>query len=175
MNKNRKSCCKTFIFHPSAFILPLQMSLFTIFQVSSQGMSAQRLRLETAASNLANANTTRTAEGGPYRRRDVTFESAAVGEASASFDSFGGFAEGAASQPQGVRAAVVASQQTGGVPRYQPGHPDADADGYVRMPDVDPLEETVNMLSASRSFEANATAFNTAKEMARASLRLGES
>ena len=152
------------------------MSLFTIFQVSSQGMSAQRVRLETAASNLANANTTRTAEGGPYRRRDVTFESAAVGEsASASFDSFGGVMDGAGAQTQGVRASVVTSQQSGGVPRYQPGHPDADADGYVRMPDVDPLEETVNMLSAARSFEANATAFNTAKEMARASLRLGES
>ncbi|MDQ3817569.1 MAG: flagellar basal body rod protein FlgC, partial [Acidobacteriota bacterium] len=61
-----------------------------------------------------------------------------------------------------------------GVRRYQPDHPDADASGYVQMPDVDPLEETVNMISAARSFEANATAFNTAKEMARASLKLGE-
>jgi flagellar basal-body rod protein FlgC len=152
------------------------MSLFNIFQISSQGMTAQRERLETAAANLANSNTTRTAEGGPYRRRDVVFESVGVdGPAENNSSSFGSFFE-SLDQPasQGVRATTVVSEQAEGVMRYQPDHPDADANGYVHMPDVDPLEETVNMISAARSFEANTTAFNTAKEMARASLKLGE-
>jgi flagellar basal-body rod protein FlgC len=151
------------------------MSLFTIFQISSQGMSAQRERLETAAANLANSNTTRTVEGGPYRRRDVVFESTAVENSGArNSSSFGNLFQSLDSSAQGVRATTVVSEQTEGVARYQPDHPDADAEGYVHLPDVDPLEETVNMISASRSFEANATAFNTAKEMARASLKLGE-
>ncbi len=75
---------------------------------------------------------------------------------------------------QGVRATTVVSAETAGIKHYEPGHPDADAEGYVTMPDIDPLEETVNMLSAARAFEANATAFNTAKEMARSSLKLSE-
>jgi flagellar basal-body rod protein FlgC len=145
------------------------MSLFSIFQVSSQGMSAQRERLEAATSNLANANTTRTLEGGPYRRRDVVFEAINAEASSASSDF-----NAQRSEPQGVRATTIEAQAGNGIRRYQPDHPDADAEGYVTMPDVDPLEETVNMLSAARSFEANATAFNTAKEMVRASLRLGE-
>jgi flagellar basal-body rod protein FlgC len=145
------------------------MSLFSIFQVSSQGMSAQRERLEAATSNLANANTTRTLEGGPYRRRDVVFEAINAESSSASSDF-----NAQRSEPQGVRATTIEAQAGNGTRRYQPDHPDADAEGYVTMPDVDPLEETVNMLSAARSFEANATAFNTAKEMVRASLRLGE-
>lgn len=152
------------------------MSLFTIFQISSQGMTAQRERLETAAANLANSNTTRTAEGGPYRRRDVVFESVGIGDTAQNFSSsFGSVFQSLDAPPsQGVRAGVVISDETEGVLRYQPDHPDADANGYVHMPDVDPLEETVNMISAARSFEANTTAFNTAKEMARASLKLGE-
>lgn len=156
------------------------MSLFTVFQISSQGMTAQRARLEAAAANLANADTTRTGEGGPYRRRDVVFESAAV-ESRSGAPAFGPAPSlvygGAAGEPgqaaQGVRATVIVSEGEGAA-RFSPGHPDADANGYVRTPDVDALEETVNMISAARSFEANATAFNTAKEMVRASLRLGE-
>lgn len=144
------------------------MSLSTIFQVASQGMTAERERLETATANLANANTTRTAEGGPYRRRDVVFETIPFPDPSASFDP--------ESEPitQGVRASVHMAENDSGIKRYMPGHPDADSKGYVTMPDVNPLEETVNILSAARAFEANATAFNTAKEMARASLKLSE-
>jgi flagellar basal-body rod protein FlgC len=145
------------------------MSLFTIFQVASQGMSAQRERMEAATANMANANTTRTLEGGPYKRLDVVFESIGVDNPT-SLAAFGA----QTSQSQGVRATTIAAESTSGVRLYQPGHPDADAEGYVMMPDVDPLEETVNMMSAARSFEANATAFNTAKEMMRASLKLGE-
>ena len=150
------------------------MSLSNIFQISSQGMTAQRERLETASANLANANTTRTAEGGPYRRRDVSFESAPLIDPYLSFSSELSFLSDDQPASQGVRATTLIAEQDNGAKRYQPGHPDSDANGYVTMPDVDPLEETVNILSAARSFEANATAFNTAKEMARASLKLSE-
>jgi flagellar basal-body rod protein FlgC len=153
------------------------MSLFTVFQISSQGMTAQRARLEAAAANLANANTTRTAGGGPYRRRDVVFESTPVegdGPAPPGVASpFDRQLEPPGQRAQGVRASATISNSVG-TARYMPGHPDADAGGYVRMPDVDALEETVNMISAARSFESNATAFNTAKEMVRASLKLGD-
>jgi flagellar basal-body rod protein FlgC len=153
------------------------MSLFTIFNIASTGMTAQRERLEAATSNLANSNTTRTPEGGPYRRRDVIFESVAAQLPNSGFtgDLFQAPALGSGQeQSQGVRSVMTVAQAGTGVRQYQPGHPDADADGYVAMPDVDPLEETVNMLSAARSFEANATAFNTAKELARATLKLGD-
>lgn len=163
------------------------MSLFTIFEISSQGMTAQRMRLEAASSNLANAHTTRTAEGGPYRRRDVYFETVAVTrgplDAAAPFGSI--FDESASlfSDPaqrsradtgQGVQASLGLAGPDEVVRRFEPGHPDADANGYVSLPDVDPLEETVNMISAARSYEASATAFTTAKELARATLRLAE-
>ena len=153
------------------------MSLFNIFQIASQGMTAQRERLEAASANLANSETTRTAEGGPYRRRDVVFEAGAVDNAgrSATFDwSFDSVMKDAGEPAQGVRATTMVAQSANGVRRFEPNHPDADKDGYVTLPDVDPLEETVNMMSAARSFEANSTAFNTAKEMARASLKLGD-
>jgi flagellar basal-body rod protein FlgC len=157
--------------------------------VSSQGMSAQRERLEAASSNLANANSTRSPEGGVYRRRDVVFEAVdqpqtAWGgpdatDAPSRFDdelsSFrGDFEHVNQHGTQGVSAKTLRARPDDVVKRFDPEHPDADADGYVSMPAVDPLEETVNMLSAARSFEANATAFNTAKEMVRTSLKLGE-
>jgi flagellar basal-body rod protein FlgC len=153
------------------------MSLFNIFQIASQGMTAQRERLEAASANLANSETTRTAEGGPYRRRDVVFEASAVDHAgpSATFGwSFDSVLQDAGEASQGVHATTLVSQLNNGVRRFEPSHPDADPDGYVMLPDVDPLEETINMMSAARSFEANSTAFNTAKEMARASLKLGD-
>src|SRR6266508_1127031 len=152
------------------------MSLFNIFHIASAGMSAQRERLEAASANLANSETTRTAEGGPYRRRDVVFEASAIdaGQPVSFSSSLGSLLEDSSPPSQSVRATTIVSQLNNGVRRFQPNHPDADADGYVVMPDVDPLEETVNMMSAARSFEANSTAFNTAKEMARASLKLGD-
>lgn len=151
------------------------MSLFNVFRIASEGMTAQQQRLETASANLANAETTRTAEGGPYQRRDVVFSSTT--EAAASFSSFGSAFDSVWSQETpapGVKAATLISQAQNGIRRYEPGHPDADQNGYVTMPDVNSLEETINMMSAARSFEANSTAFSTAKEMVRASLKLGE-
>ncbi len=137
-------------------------------------MSAQRERLESAASNMANAHTTRTSEGGHYRRRDVLFETVAIQTTNSSADAGSLFADTTAGAPQGVRSSTELAAPDKFIKRFDPGHPDADADGYVKLPEVDPLEETVNMISATRSFEANATAFNTAKELVRATLKLGE-
>jgi flagellar basal-body rod protein FlgC len=155
------------------------MSLFTVFQIASQGMSAQRERLEAASANLANSNTTRTAEGGPYRRRDVIFETQTVEEplrtiGASSESLFGSVLDSVKTPTESVKSTVATAPADQVVKRYLPNHPDADADGYVAFPDVDPLEETVNMMSAARSFEANATAFNIAKELMRASLNLGD-
>lgn len=154
------------------------MSLFTVFKISSQGMTAQRERLEAASSNLANANSTRTADGGQYRRRDIIFETVPVIDAHQSESSFGTSFDSvlysARDSAQGVEASAQLAPIDQVIKRFDPNHPDADANGYVSLPDVDPLEETVNMMSAARSFEANATAFNTAKELARASLKLAE-
>jgi flagellar basal-body rod protein FlgC len=149
------------------------MSLFNVFKLSSQGMSAQRARLESATANLANANTTRTPAGGPYRRRDTVFETISTHDGEEGFSSIfnDSWSNGGS---EGVRAYTLLADATEVIERYQPGHPDADANGIVTLPEVDALEETVNILSAARSFEANATAFNTAKELARASLKLGE-
>lgn len=147
------------------------MSLYSIFKIASQGMTAQRERLEAASANLANANSTRTASGKAYQRRDVVFTAIDINEewrrSSTDLDS-------SRLKPQGVSAEVVLSDENAQVFQYQPGHADADENGYVRLPDVDPLEETVNMMSAARAFEANATVFSTAKELARVSLNLGD-
>jgi flagellar basal-body rod protein FlgC len=150
------------------------MSLFSIFKISSQGMTAQRERLEAASANLANANSTRTANGTPYQRRDVVFTARELNEKWSENAAQSGLFGSGSGASQGVTSEVVVAGQDQFQLQYQPGHPDADANGYVKMPDVDPLEETVNMISAARSFEANATVFNTAKELAKVSLNLGD-
>jgi len=137
-------------------------------------MTAQRERLEAASANLANANSTRTASGKPYQRRDVVFTAQDISESWQTEAAQNGLIGSGDSKPQGVRSEVMLADESQSVMQYQPGHPDADANGYVRLPDVDPLEETVNMISAARSFEANATVFNTAKDLARVSINLGD-
>jgi flagellar basal-body rod protein FlgC len=150
------------------------MSLFTIFKIATQGMTAQRERLEAASANLANANSTRTATGKPYQRRDVVFTAQEVAENWQSNFAQKSLFDQTDSISQGVKSEVQLADENQFVTQYQPGHPDADANGYVKLPDVDPLEETVNMMSAARSFEANSTVFNTAKELARISINLGD-
>lgn len=156
------------------------MSLTNVFQISSQGMAAQRERLEASIANLANANTTRTQDGAPYRRRDVVFEvkpmeptAATEGSLFPTGSLFDTPENGTASL-QGVTSMTLVQDVNPTLKQYQPNHPDADSNGYVTLPDVNPLEETVNILSATRAFEANVTAFNTVKEMARTSLKLFE-
>lgn len=149
------------------------MSLYTIFKISSQGMTAQRERLEAASANLANANSTRSIDGKPYQRRDVVFTAIDVDDKWRE-TSLENRLSGDRIKPQGVSSEVVVADDRQFITQHQPWNPDADENGYVRMPDVDPLEETVNMMSAARAFEANATVFGTAKELARVSLNLGD-
>lgn len=140
------------------------MSFLTGMEVAASGLSAQRTRLDVTASNLANAETTRTAEGGPYRRRQVIFEAQRA-------EDFGNQLDGA------VRRVDVTDIQvdevTPGRLVYDPGHPDADLEGYVEMPNVDVVEEMTEMVMASRSYEANATSFETLKKMAQRALSIG--
>lgn len=131
------------------------MDFFAALRVSATGMAAERERVNLASSNLANAETTRTPEGGPYRRLDPVFESIVLDEETSA---------------TGVRVAEVKQGDAAGKPVYLPGHPDADADGFVRMPDVNAVHEVVNLLSAQRGYEANASAVETTKTMAQRAL-----
>src|ERR1041384_6988086 len=117
------------------------MSLLSIFKISSQGMTAQRTRLEAAAANLANANSTRTATGKPYQRRDIVFTAQDIKEEWRTSAAQSGLLGSSGPASQGVKSEVVIADENQFVMQYQPGHPDADANGYVKMPDVDPLEE----------------------------------
>jgi flagellar basal-body rod protein FlgC len=139
------------------------MSFFGSLDVSASGLTAQRLRMDVTAENLANAQTTRTAQGGPYRRKEVVLEQAAPGGFGASLASAMG-GTGTAS-PGGVEVAGIVDDSSNFKTVYDPGHPDADARGYVRMPNVDTVTEMTDLISASRAYEANVTAMQTAKQM----------
>lgn len=146
------------------------MDFFKIFSVSGSGMAAQRSRMSVVAGNLANGETTRTPDGGPYRRRDVIFKSVpASGEFSNQLADISERHE----EVQGVEVAGI--KQSSRPPRkiFDPNHPDASADGYVSLPDINPMEEMVDMLSAVRSYEANLSAHNTTKSLIRKILDLG--
>jgi len=145
------------------------MNFFDSLNISSTGLSAQRLRMNLIASNLANVNTTRTENGEPYKRKDVVFEAV---QGSDDFEAT--LNETLNTTTNGVKVAKIIEDEKPFVEKYDPGHPDADENGYVRLPNVNMVEEMVNMISASRSFEANATAVGTTKDMAAAALRIGE-
>jgi flagellar basal-body rod protein FlgC len=143
------------------------MSLLSALSVSASGMSAQRARTELLVENLANSDTTRTPEGGPYRRKDAVFTS----DPSASqFSSL--FENEMNPSGMGVRVAEVVTDTREPEKRYLPGHPDADKDGYVAMPRVNPAEDMVDLLGASRSFQANVSAISAVKDMIQKSLDL---
>jgi flagellar basal-body rod protein FlgC len=133
------------------------MSISQIFDIASTGMAAQRLRVQLIASNVANSETTRTREGGPYRRRDAVFQTQDLG--------FSGALANA-----GVRVASIQTSQEPFLTRYEPGHPDANADGVVNYPNINPVEEMVNLTEASRSYEANIAVVRSAKAMATSAL-----
>lgn len=137
------------------------MSLFHLLSVSASGMAAQRRRAEVLTENLANAETTRTSEGGPYRRKDVVFES---GPAEGPFSSI--FQSQLDGGPMvGVNIAEVRQDQREPEMRYIPGHPDADPQGYVAFPNVNPAEEMVDLMSATRGYQGNIAAMSAAKDM----------
>ena len=141
------------------------MDFLTALHISGTGLSAERTRVNLASSNLANAETTRTAAGGAYQRLDPVFEATPIQQTSAAT---GGVTD--PEPPLGVRVAKVAADPTPGRKVYSPGHPDADAAGFVTFPNVNPVYEVVNLLSASRGYEANATAVETLKQMAQRGL-----
>lgn len=143
------------------------MSLFSSLDVSASGMAAQRTRAEMLVENLANAETTRTPEGGPYRRKDVVFESdSSVGSFSSAFHSALG------ENVAGVRVSETVVDNSEPERRYLPGHPDADKDGYVAFPKINPAEDMVDLLGTSRSYEANVAAISAVKDMIQKSLDL---
>lgn len=139
------------------------MSLMTAIEVGASGLTAQRKRLEVHVSNLVNANTTQPAGVDPYRRKDVVFSS------SSPQTSFGALLEDAV---QGVEISKVVTDQSDPILRYEPNHPHANKDGYVAYPHVNAMEEMVNVMSATRSYEANLQAVNMAKEMQQKTLEI---
>jgi flagellar basal-body rod protein FlgC len=138
------------------------MSLFGGLEISASGLTAERLRMDVTAENLANAQTTRGANGQPYRRKEVVLQEA-PGSFGASLSKAMGGAESGSTG--GVQVAGVVQDSSPLKRVYDPGHPDADAQGYVSMPNVDTVTEMVDLISASRAYEANVTAMNAAKQM----------
>jgi len=143
------------------------MSLFGTLSVSASGMAAQRTRAELLVENLANADTTRTPEGGPYRRKDVVFQSQEVVSPFASL-----FESQVNQQSVGVSVSDVVTDTRDPERRYLPGHPDADKDGYVAFPRVNPAEDMVDLMGASRNYQANVSAMSAIKDMIQRSLDL---
>jgi flagellar basal-body rod protein FlgC len=142
------------------------MDFFSSMDISASALSAERTRMNLISSNLANANSTRTADGGPYKRKDAVFSAA---PAAGSF----GAALGQASAARRVEVSQIQEDQNPPRLQYEPTHPDADASGYVAYPNVNVVEEMADMISASRSYEANVTAAQAAKSMAIKTLDLG--
>ena len=147
------------------------MSMFGGMEISASALTAQRMRMNVTAENLANAETTKGADGQPYRRKEVVLQS--VGQQN-SFGSQLSAAMGGGKDvaPGGVQVAAVTEDQTNGKLVYDPSHPDANAQGYVRMPNVDTVTEMVDLIDAQRSYEANVTAMNASKQMFSKTLEL---
>lgn len=145
------------------------MSMFGAIDAAASGLTAERLRMDVISNNIANANTTRTAEGGPYRRRVVVFEPRTGQEF--------GFSKALANEMKpgnGVRAVDITTDNTPFRTIYDPSHPDANQNGYVEMPNLNIVTEMVDMITASRAYEANVTAVNSAKSMAMKALDIGK-
>ena len=150
------------------------MGLFQPFDIAATGMTAQRFRMDVIAENIANVSTTRTENGGPYRRKIVTFQEKQLKAGVPSFkhilkDST------AAYMGNGVKVYKVSEDtETDFIMAYDPSHPDADENGYVRYPNVNTVTEMTNLIDASRSYEANVTAFQAIKSMASSGIQVGQ-
>jgi flagellar basal-body rod protein FlgC len=145
------------------------MNFLDAMETSSSGMAAQRFRMNIISSNIANSQTTRTPEGGPYRRREVIFGALPAPRT---------FEEELRSQvkpdePLHAKVLGVAVDERPPILKYDPFHPDANEEGYVAMPNIDPMEEMVNLMLATRSYQANVAAFNATKSMALRALEIG--
>ncbi len=137
------------------------MNLFGVLDINASALTAERERAEVVASNLANAETTRTPTGGPYKRQHVVFETERPGRGSFAFTltRFGDL------HARGVRVSQVVQDKTPPLRRYVPGHPDADAAGYVSFPDINPVEEIVNLMGAAQAYQLNVSAVQATKSM----------
>lgn len=144
------------------------MDFFDALNTSSAALSAQRLRMNLISGNLANINTTRTSQGGPYRRKEAVFAAQPLEQ---SFSRI--LADRQNNQIASVKVARVIEDRNPPVTKYDPRHPDADEAGYVAMPNINLMEEMVNMISATRGYEANVTALKAAKDMALKALEIG--
>jgi len=145
------------------------MDFLSALRISASGLSAERVRVNLAASNLANAESTRGPDGQPYRRMDPVLEAAPFEAELGSASALSGGGPG----PVGVRVAQVAEDSQPGKRIYNPAHPDADADGFVTLPNVNPIHEVVNLMSAQKAYDANAAAVDTLKTMAQRALDIG--
>jgi flagellar basal-body rod protein FlgC len=142
------------------------MSLFNALNTAASGLSAERLRMDVTAENLANAQTTRGADGQPYRRKVVVLQEATATRFGRTLDgAINGPARAINGSAGGVRVAQIAQDATPNRLVYDPGHPDADPRGYTSMPNVQPVTEMVDLISSSRAYEANVTVMQTAKQM----------
>ncbi|AAK80122.1 flagellar basal-body rod protein FlgC [Clostridium acetobutylicum] len=143
------------------------MSSFSSLNISSSGLSAERLRMDTISSNIANISTTRTADGGPYRRKVAVFQD--------NFENLFNKETGKyENKPLGVRAVKIDEDKSPFRMEYDPGNPDANADGYVAMPNVNILNEMADMMASTRAYEANVTAMNDEKGMYTKALEIGK-
>lgn len=140
-------------------------------EISASALTATRLRMDVIAENMANINTTRTETGDPYRRRFVVFQERTSGDRS--FESFFNRARGGGGTPGGVRVVHIGEDQSEFRLDYNPNHPDAGEDGFVRMPNVEVVQEMTDMMSAFRAYEANITALNAFQDMATRTLEIG--
>jgi flagellar basal-body rod protein FlgC len=145
------------------------MAFLNSINISASGLTAEKLRMDVISRNIANVNTTRTADGTPYRRQVVVFQE---GDKQMSFSDY--LSDASKSLiGSGVKVTGITEDKTPFKSVYDPGHPDADEEGYVKMPNVDVMTEMVNMISSSRAYEANVTAINSAKSMALKALEIG--
>lgn len=147
------------------------MTILSAMETSSSGLAAQRFRMNILSSNIANAQTTRTPEGGPYRRRDVIFGALPAGRTFV--DELRMMLDRGREAPLHVKVLGVVVDERPPILRYDPSHPDSNEEGYVAYPNINPVEEMVNLMLASRSYEANVAAFNAAKVMAQRAMEIG--
>ncbi len=140
-------------------------TLDTAIRVSATALRSERVRIETAVSNIANAETTRGPDGQPYRRRDVLLQSDPINPFESMLN---------AASSVGVSVAGVVEDQTPFERRYEPSHPDADEEGYVAMPNIDPSEQMVDMLNATRAYQANLAAIGLIRDLTNKALELGK-
>lgn len=147
------------------------MGYLSSLDISSSGLTAQRLRMDIISQNIANANTTKTENGEPYRKKNVVFEEK---KGTGSFSDYLSSASKQMDGGSGVRVTEIIEDKSAFKLQYDPGNPDADENGYIKLPNVDVLNEMVDLISATRSYEANVTALNASKSMAMKALEIGK-